>query len=100
MTAHTSTGVRAAVGVLLIDELDRVDDGFEAMLQSQISSVVQDRVVAEAEYTCAIGDKIIIPASLSRGYPYRERDSVLRAPDCSLSVEPLFCNAVLHYNGI
>jgi len=33
-----------------------------AKLQSQISSAVQDPVVAEVEYTYAIGDKVIIPA--------------------------------------
>jgi hypothetical protein len=33
-----------------------------AKLQSQISSAVQDPVVAQVEYTYAIGDKIIVPA--------------------------------------
>jgi hypothetical protein len=34
----------------------------QAKLQSQISSAVQDPVVAVVEYTYAIGDKIIVPA--------------------------------------
>jgi hypothetical protein len=34
----------------------------QAKLQSQISSAVQDPVVAQVEYTYAIGDKIVIPA--------------------------------------